>query len=436
MAHRISAQPFRPQATGFAKAAASRQLDEMIAAASTQPRSHRAEGTEPLLTPVEGDRLRTSLAAAPKGVTGEVVQLAAGFFGEAAPVASALLLRAAAARADQLKGAGAARSLDTLRVFAGTMRGLDAATLRDRATVLDLDSGKNDSHFDAQLLWNRRGTVHPPRPDTASDNDGLLQRFTAACGPTVLQMLIAEADPVLAFSINQEGRASPSTQDGAAQFQRAVLEEFGGIAIPRLESHFASRLKNGLGRLVAAGEIASSQRDALVRHATGRGPLDSQAKTALVTLRERYDGFPTKDELQTLKTALLPARDEGLGTTEFQRALEKYATALTGLGYRQTQPPEGFGRGQAKKYLDEVEKALTRGADVPFGLAEPAHWMLLTATRRVSGAREFLVSDPDGGRTAWVKEKDLVSGTFGDRTFHLSLSGERPYIDCFFLPKN
>ncbi|MBS1149434.1 MAG: hypothetical protein H6Q89_1132 [Myxococcaceae bacterium] len=434
MARRISPAPLRPQPPGPSRPTGSPQLEAMLLASAKQLRSHTAEGREPLLTPGQSARVRSSLAAAPKPVSAEVLALAAGFRGEAAPVASALLLRAAAARGDQLKGAGAEKSLGTLRSFAAQLRGLDAATLRERATVLDLDSGKNDSHFDAQGLWERRGTVRAPGPDTAADNDGLLQRFTSTCGTTVLQMLMAEADPVLAFAINQQGRASASADDSTARFQRAVLEEFGGIGIPRLESHLAARLKNGLGQLVRSGEVTPAQRDALVRHATARGPLDARAKTALEAVRQQYGGFPTEAELKRLTAAVLPARDEGLGTTEFQKALEKYASALTGLGYRQTEPADGFGRGGAKKHLDAVEAALNKGADVPFGVSEPAHWMLLTAARRVDGAREFLVSDPDGGRTAWVKEKDFVSGTFGDQQFHLSRPDERPWVDCFYLP--
>lgn len=435
MVQRLTTVPLRPQAASASRTAARPQLDTLLLSASKQPRSHTSEGREPLLTATENSRLRASLAAAPKAVVAEVLGLAAGFRGEAAPVASALLLRAASARGDQLKGPGAEKSLQTLRAFATQIRGLDATTLRERATVLDLDSGKNDSLFDAQGLWERRGTVRASAADTAADNDGLLQRFTSTCGPTVLQMLMAEADPVLAFAINQEGRASASAKDGAARFQRAVLEEFGGIGIPRVESHLAARLKNGLGQLVRSGEVTAGQRDALVRHATARGPLDARAKTALEAMRERYEGFPADDELKQLKTAILPARDEGLGTVEFQRALEKYASVLTGLGYQMTEPADGFGRGDAKKHLDAVEAALKKGADVPFGVSEPAHWMLLTASRRVDGAREFLVSDPDGGKTAWVKERDFVSGTFGDKQFQLSRPDERPYVDCFFLPK-
>lgn len=412
-----------------------RPLDRILTQAATLKRGPTAEGSEALINSAEAAKVRATLAGAPKAVGSEVLALATGFRGASAPVASALLLKAAGARAEALKGPGAEKALATLRAFAKQMQGLDAATLQTRATVLDLDSGKNESPFDAQGLWERRGTVRGLPKDAAADNDGLLQRFTSTCGTTVLQMVMAEADPVLAFAINDTGRASVSAHDATADFQRRVLEEFGGVGIPRLESHLASRLKNGLGQLVRAREITGDQRDSLLRYATGNGPLDARAKNALHAMREQYEGFPADGELQKLKAAVIPARDEGLGTAEFEKALHKYASHLTGLGYRMTNPPDGFARGQVGRHLDAVEKALAKGADVPFGVSEPAHWMLLTATRKVDGAREFLVSDPDGGKTAWVKERDFVSGAFGDKQFHLNKPDERPYVDCFFLPK-
>src|SRR5688500_5051075 len=120
MARRISTVPLRPQPAAPPRAAPP-QLEGMLGAASKLTRSHTAEGREPLLTSTEAGRLRSGLAAAPKAVTAEVMALATGFRGAAAPVASALLLRAAAARTDQLRGPGAEKSLETLRTFARAM---------------------------------------------------------------------------------------------------------------------------------------------------------------------------------------------------------------------------------------------------------------------------------------------------------------------------
>lgn len=405
-------------------------LHSAIAAAARLPKSTAAEGTEPMLTKRELARLERGLAAAPPAVKQRLTTLATSFKGDAAPLASALFLRAVTARADRLANPA---TLKTLEAFAARAGSLSAAELRHRTSVLDLDSSKNDGAFDPIHLWDKRGVTREPAADTAKDNDGLYQRFTASCGPTVLQMVLAEADPVMAFAIHDAGLRSDSTTDSVAKFQRSVLEELGGIALGRRESHSAARLHNALGRLVAQGKVSPPQRDALLAYAKGVAPMTVAASRALETLRASTDGFPDDAQLERVRTALLPARDEGVDTARFLETMNRMVHELTGLEYRMTNGPDGFARGQAGKHLDAVEAALKQGIDVPFGLSEPAHWMLLTHVKTEGGARQFLVSDPDGGRTAWVKEKDFLSGKFGV-DFGLPKPGERPYVDSFFLP--
>ena len=60
--------------------------------------------------------------------------------------------------------------------------------------------------------------------------------------------------------------------------------------------------------------------------------------------------------------------------------------------------------------------------------------MLITHVKGRRPHRSFLVSDPDGGRTAWVSERSLIKGTFVAEQFKLCEKGERGYIDCFLLP--
>lgn len=407
-------------------------LSSILTEARTLPRSVGAEGTEALVNAREAKRVERALASAAPEVKARLTALAGSFKGEAAPVAGALFLRSIAARAERMNEPA---TLATLEAFAARAGKLSKTELLHRSTVLDLDSSKNDGAFDPINLWDKRGTTKSPdAKDGAGDNDGLYQRFTASCGPTVLQMVLAEADPVMAFAIHDAGLRSDSTTDVVAKFQRSVLEELGGIAIGRRESHSAARLNNVLGRLVANGSVTAPQRDALQAYAKGVAPMTVAASRALETVRARHDGFPDDATLERVRTALLPARDEGVDTEGFQKLMNKMALELTGIEYRMTNGPDGFARGQAGKHLDAVEAALKKGIDVPFGLSEPAHWMLLTNVKTEGGVRSFLVSDPDGGRTAWVKEKDFTSGKFGGEPFKLSKPGERPYVDSFFLP--
>ena len=144
--------------------------------------------------------------------------------------------------------------------------------------------------------------------------------------------------------------------------------------------------------------------------------------------------FQTSAELERLRAERHPPRDEGIRTVDYLAALAKYLTPVTGWTYKSTNPPDGFARGQIYRHLDEVERALRRGIDVPFGIAEPGHWMLLSAVKGRGPHRHFLVSDPDGGRTAWVDEDAFRSGSFARDTFFLPDADQRPYVDCFILP--
>jgi len=377
-----------------------------VASAARIRRGPGPEGSERLLVRSQRARAEAVLAGSPR-LQKLVRSLPAG-------AAQALMLKAIAARARRLPGDE--RSLNVLERFAAELKSLPAAKLLERATVLDLDSHRSTSNVDLTPLWEKRGTIRGrPGDGAAGDNDGLLQRFTATCGPTVVQMMRAQADPVLAFAITKEGLSRDAVTGETARFQRRLLQEFGGVAVGRRESYVMARLNNALARLGRPDRALSAANIAAVRAA--------------------YDGFPSEEDLRRVKGAVVPKRDEGLGFEQFQKMLDRYVTPLTGARYAQTSPPDGFARGQAWRHLDAVERAVNAGHDVPFGLCEPAHWMLISDVRGRAPARELLVSDPDGGRTAWVREKAFVDGSFASEQFMLPKPDERPYVDSFYLPR-
>lgn len=401
----------RPVVDGFRQAKPRAfDLSSMLESAGRVRRGRGPEGPEALIGPAERERVTALFGQLPAAKLAVVQRLLSS---EPEGAAQALLLKAVAARATRL--GGDERALDVLTRFAKLISTVPEAELLERATVLDLDSTVSTSDADLTPMWSKRGTIRGGKGHgEAGDNDGLLQLFTASCGPTIIQMMRAQVDPVLAFAINSAGRTRDAVHGEVARFQRSLLEEYGGIAIGRRESYVLARLHNAMGKLGLRGD-----------------PL-SDANVAAV--RERYDGFPGDEDLRRVKAAVIPSRDEGIGFDEFATMLERYVSRLTGAKYTQTTPAEGFARGQAWRHLDGVERAVKAGYDVPFGVMEPAHWMLITDVRGKGPARELLVSDPDGGRTAWVKEKALVDGSFAKAQFDLPKPNERPYIDSFYLP--
>jgi hypothetical protein len=392
-----------------------------IAEASAIERSDGPEGTKPLITRHERRRRVSNFE---RGVDPAILRLL-----DASPsaVGRGLLLRAMHARLDRLLS-----SMAEIEGFAAELDGRSERELLQRATVLDLDSRTNDSLLDPLVISDRRGVIRAPVDrNEVADNDGLFQRLTASCGPTVVQMMICNADPISAFEVHRHGLNSDESEGPVADFQRRLLEAAGGVAIGRREAQLRARLRNGSGRLAATGAIDERELAAFRRWFEKGGPSTERAQRVLSAMREKFGG-PTEAELdRLLRAAPMPDKDVGIGPEELLELVAQHVTPLTGVTYGLAGV---FARGQCWRHLDRVERALRDGIDVPFGISEPGHWMLTTSVKGRAPKRSFLVSDPEGGRTAWVKEKDLRDGSFVDRQFHLCIDDQRGYVDCFLLP--
>ena len=390
------------------------------------------EGQEQLLTPREQKRLSTLLKVAPEETLTRLSASLKPLRQRDTLLAAGVFLRAVGVRSPFI---GTAQQ-EVLDAFALRLGACSDEEITAKSTCLDLDSTTNKSTLNPTALSYRRGTIHTPyEGDNHGDNDGLFQRFTGSCGPTVLQMWLAETDPVLAFELNRDDIGSHSTTDRAGHFQKVLLNQYEGIALGRFETLSRARLRNGLGRLVGEGRLRVKDKKGLLGYALEEKERSEEADRAINMLRERYEGFPTDYELNRLRSVKMPEKDDGMSNEGFMYFLNHCAQQMTGTRYIQTDPEWGFGRGQAKKYIGQVAKALRAGYDVPFGTAEPGHYMLLTAVKGRGATRSFLVSDPEGGRTRWVSEKRFLNGVFLREEFELCWKQQRGYVDGFFLPE-
>ena len=216
-----------------------------------------------------------------------------------------------------------------------------------------------------------------------------------------------------------------------------VLETYEGIALGVPEAQFRSRLRNAVGRLLLHGRIKQHDAEAFRKFINDPVAITPAADRALVAMRERYDGFPKQAELKRyMAGAPYPKVDDGMENDGFMAVLNGLVGARTGTIYECTNPESGFARGQVWRHLDKVAKALRQGFDIPIGIDEPAHYMLLTNVKGRKPNRSFLVTDPYSARTAWVHEKDFVNGTFANDVFELCESGQRGFVDGIFLPRD
>lgn len=402
------------------------------------------EGVERVIGADQAKRIEKLLATASPEVRAALAADLARIRGPDAALGRALYLKAAVSRAGALLGPrGPAKSdtarstaLATLSAFARRVSNQDGQTLLARSTVVDLDSRVSTSEFDAVAWDERRGVVHARgQGDRRGDNDGLLQRFTGSCGSTSILIAIAEEDPVQAFALNDEGVQSMETKDLAGRFQAELLAEHKSDAFSRRVEYNLSRLKNGLGRLKESGEIKGADRKALLAFAENEGKLDDRAKRALESLRAYAAGFPTDADLSEIRDTDV-REDQGLTGKELGKALGKHLTPITGQRYVRAGGDEGLGQKGLKAHLDDLEKALRRGADVPFGVTEPAHWMIFTAVTGDGDDRRFLVSDPWTGRTGWASDKELTTGRFVETLLdHPWKKKDEIHVDELFLPE-
>jgi hypothetical protein len=406
-----------------------------VDAAVSMRRSSGPEGSKPVLTRDAHQRIDHLLAHTTPKTAAALEGMVARLDGPAAPTARALLVKAIAARALAL-GSGDRERLDaallTLEAFTRHLdHADDGEALLARATTLDLDSTRDSVDGEPLVYERTAGTVRLPALPGRADNDGLLQRFTGSCGPTTLQMVLCEEDPVRAFVVNDAGEGSIAANDVVASYQAELLAEHRAFAIGRRAKLSGARIRNGLAQLGRTGRAGASDVAALRTWVDGEGTQSAGARRALRALRSYTGGFPTTAELREVRAD--PQRGEtGMTTEDFAAALDRELAWVTGRRYEATPI---LRRGGVRPYLDTVARALRRGLDVPFGVVEAVHWMLLTGVRGRGHHREFLVSDPYSGRTVWVGEASLISGDFVAGQLGLLPSGSKDWIETFLIPR-
>lgn len=302
---------------------------------------------------------------------------------DAKRVESALILKAVAARKSQYEKheAEARKEIDA---FAGEIRGEDTAKLTEQTSLRDAGGGT-----------------------------GLQQKFTMSCGPTTIQIIHGEADPIYALDISKTAKHDLDYKSTVGTEQEKIL---GLDAAPRTLKPRWDAFKAALNGLTPpAGDVPKWQ--ALLAW-MGGNPFTA---TDLPDGKKLANGLGFPDaELDEFKKYIKGLQAEpGLGVSQYQNRIKAAKIAgVTNVSY----PLKQFtaAKRPKDKDLEEMWNVLFRGRDILFGVfwsAGGGHYMTLTDCRgdpKLPGSqRDFLLSDPWQGDSQWVSGTNLAAGNFG-----------------------
>lgn len=348
--------------------------------------------------------------------------------GASAAAEQALILKAVAARRQQLtpgpqadgadtqaelvqkeNQAASAKAVSEVAEFATQIRGMKHDDLINSTTLLDVDD-KNTAEYDPDK---------PDSKDERNDNDGLYQKFSDSCAPTIAQTVKGEADPIYALRIHREGALDDNPNSETAKEQQIALEAHGGTAVWRQAKKTENLLSSTLSKLRRTHDISDTQWDAIMEWFGGRGQTpeaQSLVNAVLEKVRQFNGGHPTDAEIARMRE---DRYKQGHGVNYTDQALHSVAGATTHIDYK----PKQISKNGINENLPAIDKLLKDGQTVPIRIGyniKEGHCLLISDVRPAAdGSRQYLVSDPWSGATRLVSEESLGSGAFAVEQFGL-----------------
>jgi hypothetical protein len=294
---------------------------------------------------------------------------------------SVLILKAVAAR-DARYATDEAAALSEITGFADKIRGGEVKDLVKKTSVRDIGGGS-----------------------------GLQQKYTMSCGPTSIQIVKGEADPVFASDVSGTAKHDLEYANKVGKEQETLL---GKAAAPR---KLKDRWKALQTKAAGASAADAPKWNALLGW-LGGGTPDATKRDAGKALAKAA-GFTDAEIADFKKYAAGLAAEPGLSVPDFQARLT--AAKLTSIT-NATYPLKQFTKANRPKDadLEDMWKRLWRGNDILIGVmwtGGGGHYMTLTDVMgdpaKAVSQRKFLLSDPWEGTSEWISGDDLKKGRFG-----------------------
>lgn len=334
----------------------------------------------------------------------------------------ATLLKALAARKKDLEKAGpqTEKAIKQMGEFAEAIRGMDRDELLEATTVSDRGSGT-----------------------------GLQQRYTMSCGPTSIQIVKAEIDPIYALSLTKQADGIKSLKTGVplADEQKKMLEKANkkkGVAFPRNVSMDVKKDWDKMGKAVTAhiNGIKDNAEKLKANKAIGavvlylqKKPYNAAQYTKGVTLLKTVlPGVDVDKRLPEWRThyVSLSSGMPGLKGADVEMLLKDQLSDTSDEEFKMITT---FTKGKKKvawkvnKHMATIDKALFEGKQVPFAVLWSkggGHVMVLVDMKGKKKGTAYLIAEPWRGQSYWISRKDFIAGKF--KNAGLSSDGNVAYV--------
>jgi len=262
--------------------------------------------------------------------------------------------------------------------------------------------------------------------------EGLQQRFTMSCGPTSIEIVRGEVDPVHAYILSSEGKKSLDPIGTTAKKQKELLENIHGAdkALPRVVSDDWDTLVAATntfftGTATVAQQVQLQHAFAYIASQAHDAAKKNAGLALLKTLGTGVDVDKRIPEFRKYYSILGNA--PGINNAEFASMAKSELGGTSDRGFKET--PIAYKeklikgkkqlRGEINKHFWKLDKALFRGNKVPFGVmwaGGGGHFMVFVDKRKMKKGKKttthYLVADPWTGKSGWMDRTELSQGLF------------------------
>lgn len=326
------------------------------------------------------------------------------------------LLKSLAARRDELMDpAGATAAFEETEGLADGMREMTEDEVLENTTVVQREAG---------------------------GSTGMVQRYTMSCNVTSAAVVRAEADPVEALRLNQNGERAITELGGeiAGETEASLESHRGNVATARDTSAVTNAVNGAITALASSAPI--DELTAVSDYLANR-PFDNakyQAGIAKIRQHLGQQGFPNDQAMRIVRETAgggpTPGMDDTELATEWNGALGvddvtgQIATSDFDNNLWALYTADNNGDGNADRLipnpvptnwqsgirglLDRARPRLESGEDVAFNVywhGGGGHTMTFLDVR-TDGGNRFLIHDTWTGTTAWVDQTDIMQATF------------------------